>query len=53
MKVWLAGAKTNFRAVKQGDLFNAFGVGVILQSEDEMYPKGTYLFGNTGTCNYF
>lgn len=53
MRVWLAGAKTNFRTVKTGDVFNAFGVGQVVQSEDETYPIGSYLFGNTGTTNYF
>lgn len=34
MRVWLAGAKTNFRTVGAGDIFNAFGVGVIVYSRD-------------------
>jgi NADPH-dependent curcumin reductase CurA len=27
MKVWLSGAKTNFRTVSSGDIFNCFGLG--------------------------
>ena len=27
MRVWLAGAKTNFRVVQAGNVFNCFGVG--------------------------
>jgi NADPH-dependent curcumin reductase CurA len=38
MKVWLAGAKTNFRVVGAGDTFNCFGVGLVIHSRDEMYP---------------
>lgn len=53
MRVWLNGAKTNFRTVAAGDVFNAFGVGRIIYSKNEDYPEGSYLFGNTGTTNYF
>jgi len=53
MRVWLSGAKTNFRVVKEGDVFNCFGVGVVISKGDETYPEGTYLFGNTGTVNFF
>jgi len=53
MRVWLSGAKTNFRTVAPGDVFNCFGVGVVVQSQDDVYSVGTYIFGNTGTSNYF
>lgn len=53
MRVWLSGAKTNYRQVVNGDVFNCFGVGVIESSKDESYPVGEYVFGNTGTVNYF
>jgi len=53
MRVWLAGAKTNFRQVKQGDIFNCFGVGKVIKSKDESYAEGSYIFGNTGTTNFF
>ena len=52
MRVWLSGAKTNFRQVGPSDTFNCFGVGEVVQSKDETYPVGTLLFGNTGTSNY-
>ena len=32
MRVWLAGAKTNFRTVKAGDIFNCFGLGQVVHS---------------------
>ena len=53
MRVWLSGAKTNFRTVKAGDVFNCFGVGEIIQSQDDNHKVGSYIFGNTGTNNYF
>lgn len=40
MRVWLSGAKTNYRQVGNGDVFNCFGVGVIESSKDESYPVG-------------
>lgn len=53
MRVWLSGAKTNFRVVKEGDVFNCFGIGQIVHSKDEDYPVDMLIFGNTGTVNYF
>lgn len=53
MRVWLSGAKTNYRQVHAGDIFNCFGLGLIDKSNNEDYPVGSYLFGNTGTSNYF
>ncbi len=29
MRVWLSGAKTNYRQVHAGDVFNCFGLGII------------------------
>lgn len=53
MRVWLSGAKTNYRQVQAGDVFNCFGLGEIIRSNDEDFEVGSYLFGNTGTVNYF
>ena len=52
MRVWLSGAKTNFRVVNEGDIFNCFGVGEVVQSQDDSYPVGSHIFGNTGTTSY-
>jgi len=35
MSVWLSGAKTNFKTIHNGDIFNCFGVGQIIQSNDD------------------
>jgi hypothetical protein len=40
MRVWLSGAKTNYRKVEKGDIFNCFGVGVIERSSNEDYAVG-------------
>lgn len=53
MRVWLSGAKTNYRQVNSGDVFNCFGLGIIEASKNEDFPVNSYLFGNTGTANYF
>ena len=34
MRVWLSGARTNFRIVKEGDVFNCFGVAQIIETND-------------------
>lgn len=52
MRVWLSGAKTNFRTVAPGDVFNAFGLGQVIQSGAEAFPVGSYIWGNTGTTNF-
>jgi len=44
MRVWLSGAKTNYRQVEGGDIFNCFGLGMIERSNNEDYPVGSYLF---------
>ena len=31
MYVWLAGARTNFRTVQIGDVFNCFGLGIVVK----------------------
>ena len=53
MYVWLSGSKTQFRTVKEGEVFNCFGVGVVVQEGSGSFEKGSYIFGNTGTTNYF
>jgi NADPH-dependent curcumin reductase CurA len=53
MRVWLSGAKTNYRQVGKGDIFNCFGIGTVIQSSIEDYPVGSYVWGNTGTTSYF
>ncbi len=38
MRVWMSGAKTNFRSLKEGDVFNCFGLGKIIHSKDSSFP---------------
>ena len=48
MKFWAAGTKTYFKKVEIGDVFNCFGIGLILQG-NQIYSKDSYIFGNIGT----
>ena len=51
MKFWATGATTYFRKVNIGDVFNCFGLGLILQG-NENYEAGSYIFGNIGAASY-
>lgn len=53
MKFFLAGTQTYFRIVNIGDLFNCFGLAIVIQgNSDSGYETGDYVFGNVGTCDY-